>query len=67
MAMLSHFSIQQWGKFKYNYFKSKGSSSNNIAQTVTPKPSKQNDKATKVELNTDCREEQFGSLYSEIY
>lgn len=45
MPMLSHFSIQHWDKVKWNYFKSKGSSSNNIAQTGRPKPSKQNDKA----------------------
>lgn len=77
MAMLSHFSIQQWGKFKYNYFKSKGTSSNDIAQTGRPKPSKQNYKAhtsTKMQpkfnstqTGIDCREQQFGSLYSEAY
>lgn len=77
MAMLLHSSIQHLGKFMYNYFKSKGSSSNNTAQTGWPKPSKQNDKAytsTKMQpkLNStqtaiDCREQQLGSLYSEAY
>lgn len=77
MAIFSHFSIQHWGKFKYNYFKSKGYSSNNIAQRGRPKPSKQNNKAytsTKMQpkLNAthtaiDCREQQLGSLYSEAY
>jgi len=67
MAMLSRFSIQHLEKVKYNYFKSKGSSSNNIAQMGKRKPTKMQPKLNSTQTAVDCREQQLGSLYSETY
>jgi hypothetical protein len=67
MVICSHFSMQHLGKFKYNYFGSKGSSLNTTALTGRPRPSKQNDNAyasikMQPKLNPtkkaiDCREQ----------